>query len=109
MKISLAQQIEWLINESEADYISLSLIIDAANAATDADPSRSRMERTLDLLDRLLGRGFQIVRMTADGGCVPWPDQSRAAILGHIEREWLARGEDAVVFDFWFDLPDSLR
>lgn len=109
MSRNLVDSIDKLILESEDDYVSLQRVIKAANAATDADPSRSRMERTLDLLDRLLGRGFQIVRMTADGGCVPWPDQSRAAILGHIEREWLARGEDAVVFDFWFDLPDSLR
>lgn len=67
------------------------------------------MKRTLDLLNRLLGHGFQIVHLIADGKCVPWPDQGSISVLEHIKREWLARGEDSIVFDFWFDLPDARR
>lgn len=108
MPAPLTQEIDWLLAEAEIDYISLHLIMDAANDASDADPALSRMDRTLALLGRLLDLGFQAVDLTEGGKCRPWPDQRRASILARIERTWRAAGDESLVaMRFWFNLPEG--
>jgi hypothetical protein len=108
MAASLAQEIEWIINEAEVDYIDLWHLILAANEAEDADPKLSRMERTLALLGRLLDRGFLAVDLAEEGKCVPWPDQRRAAILGRIERDWRRLDNEPHIGAItWFQLPKA--
>ncbi|TCH98537.1 hypothetical protein EJV46_08100 [Roseococcus sp. SYP-B2431] len=106
---SLKQHIEWLIAEAEHDYVSLSLIIGAANKADEADPNLNQMQRTLALIGKLLDHGFQAVDLADHGKCVPWPNQDRASILRRIEEAWRRSGELEIAFDFWFDLPKSRR
>jgi hypothetical protein len=88
MPAPLTQEIEWLLVEAEVDDISLHPITHAAYDARDADPSLSRMDRTLAVLGTLIDLGVLAVDLVEDGPCKPWPDQRRAAILGRIEREW---------------------
>lgn len=108
MAASLAQEIEWIVNEAEVDYIDLWHVILAANEAADADPKLSRMERTLALLSMLLDRGFLAVDLADAGKCVPWPDQRRASILSRIEREWRRLDNEPYLGSlFWFHLPNA--
>lgn len=106
----LEEEIAGLFQDAQFDYTSLRDIIDAANDASDANPRLNRMQRTFDLLRRLLEKGFQAVDLTKDGKCVPWPDQNPDAVIRRIEAEWRRAGEEGYVgFAFWFDLPKSRR
>ncbi len=110
MLTSLAQQIDYLLAESEVDYINLNLIMAAADKAADLDRSRPLRERTLQILGMLLDRGFEAVDLLPDGKCRAWPDQGKTSILRRIEQDWRSSpDEGALALKYWFDLPDSLR
>lgn len=109
---NLEEEINDIIQDAKFDYTSLWSIIVGANDASDADPRRSRVERTFDLLRRLLARGFQAVDLAEGGKCVSWPDQNPDAIVRRIETEWRRIGiheEPHIGAIFWFDLPKSRR
>lgn len=104
------QQIAWLLAEAEVDCLNLALVGDAANDPSDADPRLSARDRTLALLSLLLARGFQAVDLEWGGGCTPWPDQRREAVLARIVAARDAAADPREIgFSFWFDLPEDRR
>jgi hypothetical protein len=106
MEAPLAKHINWLLAEAKIDFVSLGEIIDAANDASDADPDRDRVQRTLDLLDLLFDRGFVVVDLTHDGSR-PWPQQGRAALREIEARYQAANSENLLAMSIWFRGPGA--
>jgi hypothetical protein len=109
---NIDQHIIWLISEARSDWISLDLIISAANESSDADPALNRLERTLVMVRRMLTLGFRAINMKKGGGSEPWPNQSPDFICQRVREEWFPSGledEGNAAFAIWFDLPDDRR
>ena len=67
------------VAEAAKDWISLDLIISVANDTSDSDPTLTRLDLTLVLVQRLLARGFRAIDMEKGGGSNPGLTRTRAS------------------------------
>ena len=76
---------------SVKDIIGLWQVVQAAKAQAKGETQGDVQRVTLDLLRRMLNRGFQAGYLSESGRTLePWPNQNPEAFIHRIETEWKA-------------------
>ncbi len=81
------------------DYIGLWEIVGNAKTVLKAKEAIDVQARTLDLVKRMLSRGFRPGHLAERGGFDDWPDQNPDSVLHRIEAEWNKLGHEPNIND----------
>lgn len=106
--------VEGFVRSSADDYTGLWEVVGAAERLmkqTKANRSTNQAIKalTLDLVRRMLFRGFQAGYLASGKGFDPWPDQNPQSVIGRIETEWEELGDLPNIGDIcWFDRPTQV-
>ena len=105
MKKKLPDIAEAFEREALEDFIGLWQLVGAVKENAEAPAEESAQNLTLDLVRKMLSRGFKAGTLSKDGRALePWPDQTTESIVRRIKMEWEALGHDPTVGDIvWFD------
>ncbi len=103
-KLTPEQLIQSYEDSIADDYVGLwEVVIDAKHHV--GMPSKmTAKERTIDLVRRMLSRGFRPGYLAERGGFKDWPEQNPEIIIRRIETEWDELGRDPTINDIcWFN------
>ena len=91
------------------ELIDLRDAVRAARAIVEDYEGESVRSLTLDMVRRMLARGFRAgSRFKPDGTLEPWPDQSPAFLISRIEAKWNELGHDPVSDNIaWFERVEA--
>jgi hypothetical protein len=96
------------LEEAQRDFISLPMLSCAARQWLDARNTEETRKLSLEMAQRLYEHGLRPGDYNLGTELDYWPDEGCEAMLGRIEREWIAAGEDPNL-EFpvcWFGLPE---
>ncbi len=97
-----------LVSESEHDYVGVWQLVRRVSKVCDQSSEEAIRGMTLELVRRLLRRGFVAGRLAHEGGFEPWSNQNPDAVLERIDAEWSALGHRPGIDDIcWLNLPTS--
>lgn len=87
------------------DSIGLWEVFADARWDVEANEGKTTQAVTLDLVGRMLSRGFRAGYMADnERGFEAWPDQNPNSVIRRIEAEWNELGRDPTISDIcWFD------
>ncbi len=95
--------------EAASDFIGLWQLIRAVKKNLEKNEDEKLQSLTLDLLKRMLYRGFRVGYLSSSGSKLdPWPDQQPVRVATRIQSEWNALGREPNIGDIaWFDYKNT--
>jgi hypothetical protein len=103
--MTIDEIVAMFVSQAKGDIIGLWEVIKVAEEDTDEGKGENLRKTSIEIVRRMLARGFWAGVMSANGCAVDaWPDQRPEAVIARIEAEWDAlKGklnyEDMIYFD----------
>ncbi len=97
-----------LLQQAASDYVGLWQIVSSLREQHGVVSETSRRKLALEVIERLLEEGLEVVDFHRGRGWAKWPDQDLHHVLARVEREWDALGKEPSLGDIcWFTKPGS--
>ena len=97
--------------DAAIDFIGLWELVRVVKENLDKTKEEDLQLLTLDLLKRMLPRGFRVGYLSSSGNALePWPDQQPTNVVARIKTEWNALDREPNIGDIaWFDHKSVAR
>lgn len=97
-----------IVQQAKSDYVGLWQIVSELREVHGVTSEAERRRLTLQVVDRLLKGGVEVVDYHRERGWARWSDQNPSAVLARIGHEWDALSSEPNLGDIcWFSVSES--